>query len=394
MTATATATGHACVVGYGSVGRLHAEVLTRMGLRVSVLDPRPAQPPGPAVTWWRAIGQVPDVRDIDVWVVCTPTHTHLPVVARVLAQDAAARIVVEKPACRAGETTALLDLLATLPAARVVVMNQYREAAVLSAMARLVAREAPGEPIRALRVAFTKDRRPDVARGRFVDRDHGVFGYEWLHMLAALGHFLPAPVYDAYLRGPVAPGSLRTAYDPALALAAAHERATVRGVAVELFSTVAGEGVEAALPRPGWTRDYPTATGERQRLVRVETASARFTAELEPLGGPELEPVRRDVHRITVRTSAGDRRLEVADPLIKNAWAGLLAALSAVDCPPPDLRALHRIASLVGAARSADPARSADQARGGADLVGHPPAGSRPARAPAGSVFMPRQESA
>ncbi|MGW2250690.1 Gfo/Idh/MocA family oxidoreductase [Kitasatospora sp. NPDC001660] len=379
-----TGRGHACVVGYGSVGRLHAEVLTRLGLKVSVLDPDPVRPPAPRVSWWRSIGQVPDVRDIDVWVVCTPTHTHLPVVASVLAQDAAARIVVEKPACRAAETTAFTELLATLPAARVVVMNQYREAAVLSSMARLVAREAPGEPIRALRVVFAKDRRPDVARGRFVDRDHGVFGYEWLHMLAALGHFLPAAGYDAYLRGPVAPGSLRVAHDPELVLAAAHERATVRGVALELFSTVAGEGAEAALPRPAWTRDYPTAVGERQRLVRVETASAHFTAELEPLGGPAPEQVRRDVHRITVRTSAGDRRIEVVDPLIENAWTGMLATLSAVTCPPPDLRTLHRIASLIGVVWP----RGAEAALVGADRTGRPP--GRPAE----SVFSPRQESA
>ncbi|MEV7545598.1 Gfo/Idh/MocA family oxidoreductase [Streptomyces sp. NPDC089915] len=382
---------HACVIGYGSVGRLHAGVLTRMGLRVSVLDPAPLRAPAPAMDWWRGFAEVPDVRDIDVWVVCTPTHTHLPVVASVLALDAAARIVVEKPACRAAEAGALAELLATLPAARVVVMNQYRDSAVLAAMARLVAREAPGEPVRALRVAFTKDRRPDVARGRFVDRDHGVFGYEWLHMLAALGHFLPEPVYDAYLRGPVAPGALRTAYEPALALAAAHERTTVRGVAVELFSTVAGEGAEAALPRPAWTRDYPKATGERQRLVRVETATSRFTAELEPLGGPRPGQVRRDVHRITVRTPHGDRRLEVADPLIDNAWTGLLASLSAVGCPPPDLRPLRRIASLVGAVRP----RTADAARGGAERLGRPAGAGRTApRTAAGSVFSPRQESA
>ncbi|MEU9130652.1 Gfo/Idh/MocA family oxidoreductase [Kitasatospora sp. NPDC048540] len=382
--------GRACVIGYGSVGRLHTEVLTRLGLQVGVLDPDPARRPGPAASWWRSIEQVPDVRGIDVWVVCTPTHTHLPVVASVLARDAAARIVVEKPACRAAETTAFTDLLATRPAARVVVMNQYREAAVLSSLARLVAREAPGEPVRAVRVAFTKDRRPDVARGRFVDRDHGVFGYEWLHMLAALGHFLPAPAYDAYLHGPVDPGSLLVAPDPALLLAAAHERTTVDGVTVELFSTVAGDGAEAELPRPAWTRGYPKAIGERQRLVRVETASARFTAELEPLGGPARGQVRRDVHRITVRTSGGDRRLEVVDPLISNAWTGMLAALSAATCPPPDLRTLHRIAALLGTVWP----QAAGPALVGADRAGPPSLTGRPPGRPAESVLTPRQESA
>ncbi|MBO1413657.1 Gfo/Idh/MocA family oxidoreductase [Streptomyces sp. FH025] len=379
-----TGRGHACVVGYGSVGRLHARALADLGLTVSVLDPEPSRLPDPPVTWWRSIGHVPDARDVDVWVVCTPTHTHLPVVASVLARDAAARIVVEKPACRAAELAEFTDLLDARPAARVVVMDQYRYASALSSMARLVAREAPGEPIRALRVVFAKDRRPDVARGRFVDRDHGVFGYEWLHMLAALGHFLPATGYDAYLRGPVAPGALRVAPDPELVLSAAHERTPVGGVEVELFSTVVGEGAEPALPRPAWTRDFPRAIGERQRLVRVETASAHFTAELEPLGGPLREQVRRDVHRITVRTPAGDRRLEVVDPLLRNAWTGMLASLSAATCPPPDLRTLHRIASLIGVVWP----RTADAALVGADRAG------RPSRAGRESVFSPRQESA
>jgi predicted dehydrogenase len=339
---------HVCVVGYGMVGTLHTRLLTGLGLRVSVVEWDAAVILPRGVRGWRTVEDVPAAA-VDVWLVCTPTEDHLSTLTRVLALDPAARVLLEKPACRTAEIDRLTAILSAHPRMRMAVMDQYRDCAVVARMVETLRTLAPGEPVRRVRVAFSKDRRPDVRRGRFVDRDHGVFGYEWHHMLAILGGLLPPSGYGAYLARPVAPGELRCLFDDQFVISAALEETWAGRVRLELFSTVVGDpGADGAdLAAPGWTAEFPLAHGGRQRLVRVESDSAQVTAELEPVGHGPGGPLRRNIHRITARTAAGRvDRTHVTELLMSDALRRLIGRLCDGPVGAPDLRSLHRIALL------------------------------------------------
>ncbi|WP_162625184.1 Gfo/Idh/MocA family oxidoreductase [Streptomyces cadmiisoli] len=316
-----------------------------MGAEIGTVEPDPTRSAS-RLPGWSSIEELPAERTFDVWVVSTPTDKHLSTLSAILRRDPRARVLLEKPACRAGELDHLSDLLRAHPHACVAVMDQYLHAAALFELARMRERYAPDEKIRRVRVAFSKDRRPDMARGRFIDRDHGIFGYEWLHMIAALRNFVPAADLTDYLAGPLAAGSLCTAMDSDLFATAALERTTVGDTEIELFSTVVGDASDDQVERPAWTREFPVAVGERQRLVRLETASCTFTVELEPLGSIAGQSGGRNLHRITADIAGEPQHLVISDSPFGNAVHHLIAQLHESTVHKPDLLPLRRIATL------------------------------------------------
>jgi predicted dehydrogenase len=340
--------GHVCVVGYGMVGSLHTRLLTELGFRVSVVERNPAVTLPSGVRGWPAVERVP-ADTVDVWLICTPTEDHLRTLLRVVRVDPAARVLLEKPACRTAEIDRMRALLAAYPLLRVAVMDQYRGSAVVARVAETLRSLAPGEPVRRIRVAFSKDRRLDVRAGRFVDSDHGVFGYEWHHMLAVLGGLLPPATYEAYLARPVAPDELHCSFDEQFVISAALEETWAGPVRLELFSTVVGDpaanGADPAAP--AWTGEFPAGHGGRQRLVRLETESAQVTAELEPIGNGAGALLPRNVHRITTRRPNGQvDRTQVTEFLMTDALRRLIGLLRGGPVGAPDLHALQRIALL------------------------------------------------
>ncbi|MBJ3811767.1 Gfo/Idh/MocA family oxidoreductase [Streptomyces flavofungini] len=344
---------HVCIVGYGVAGQLHHRLLGGLGVRVSVVDPAAARL-APSLPAYARIEDVPRHPPVDVWSVCTPTAAHVETAAAVLDRDPSARLLVEKPVCRSWEAPDLSALLAKYDESRLVVMDQYAHATAPDILRAAREEWAPGHPIDAVRVAFGKDRRADIASGRFVDRDYGVFGYEWLHMLALLGTVLPPAVHDRYLATDPGCHDLGVAHEPELTSVAAHDRTRPPGgPAVELYSTIVGPHAGPGCPAPAW---YPrTATGaeSRQRLVRVDAGPVSFRLDLDPVGLPGGTPLPRNTHRLTMRRAEGAREWLIHDSPMENA---LRWALSTLFAPgprsAPDLRGIARISRLADRARA------------------------------------------
>ncbi|MGW4235361.1 Gfo/Idh/MocA family oxidoreductase [Streptomyces sp. NPDC004749] len=345
---------HVCVIGYGVAGRLHERLLRALGFHVSVVDPAvDALPPGVPV--YRRTADVPRRPAVDVWSVCSPTAHHLTAVAEVLDRDPAARLLVEKPVCRSDEGPALTALLARHEHARLVVMNQYRHAQAVAVLRSVRQEFAPGQPVSGVRVGFGKDRREDIAAGRFVDHDYGVFGYEWLHMLALVSGVLPAGVYDRYLATDPADHDVRVALDPALTSTAAHETTLVDGIAVELYSTVVGAGSHALVPAPKWLGPAHEGGESRQRLVEVAAGPVRFTLELDPVILKNGTPLPRNTHRLLVEGPGVRHDWLFHDSPMDNALRWSMGALLTEPARPAvDLRPIARIGRLARTARSSE----------------------------------------
>ncbi|MEU6479151.1 Gfo/Idh/MocA family oxidoreductase [Streptomyces sp. NPDC047017] len=341
-----------CVVGYGVAGRLHHRLLEAAGLRVCTVDPDPALTGVPAGAYnHRPVEHRSTVREVSapvhLWSLCTPTQTHVDALAAVLERDPRARVIMEKPACRAQDVPRLLGLLEQHPEARVVVMNQYRHAHALRLLDDLRRRHMPAHPVTAVRVAFSKDRRADMEAGRFVDRDHGVFGYEWPHMLAVASRLLPPDAYRAYVESPVE--DVRGVVHEDYFVTTARERATVAdGVELELYSSVVGDPPGAA-DVPDWVRAFGRSTGGRRRLAQIQAGPALFTAELDPVAPADGGRLPDNTHRLTAHLPTGRQEMLVNDSPMDNALRIAVAQLFGdLPLPPVDLRPVHRISALAG----------------------------------------------
>ncbi|WP_432589667.1 Gfo/Idh/MocA family oxidoreductase [Streptomyces sp. HD1123-B1] len=351
---------HVCVVGYGVAGRLHHRLLESLGVTVSVVDAAARSLRRPGVRIAESVAELPAEPAVDLWSVCTPTADHLPTVAAVLARDPAARLLVEKPVCGSWEVPAFGALLREYPRARMVVMNQYQHAqapALLKTVKQDVARH---DPVSAVRIAFVKDRRADIAAGRFVDRDYGVFGYEWLHMLALLGTVLPRESFRSYLRTAPGPDTVRVAPDPELISTAAHDTVALDGFgAVELYSSIVGPDSEPWVPVPGWAARPGPAADDRLRLVQLDAGPARFTLELDPVSLPRGTALPRNTHRLTVDLRGRRQEWLVHDSPLENALRRAMTTLLADTSPPEyDFAPVRRIGQLAELARSAEPVHS------------------------------------
>ncbi|KUN91444.1 ABC transporter ATP-binding protein [Streptomyces caeruleatus] len=347
-----TSGAHVCVVGHGAAGRLHLRLLGNLGFALSVVDPSAVAPP-PGVPAFDRIHAAVRHRAVDIWSVCSPTATHVDTVAAILETDPKARLLVEKPLCRTWEIPRITALLASHPEARLVTMDQYRHTTSMALLRSMLRELAPQHPLRAVRVGFGKDRRDDIAAGRFVDRDHGVFGYEWLHMLALLREALPQESFDAYLAASPEPDHLRVASDPELVSAAAHEVAEAGGVAVELYSTVVGPAARGQVPMPGWFDLPVTADESRQRYVEVDAGLIRFGLTLDPVTLPQGTRLPRNTHWLTATGPDLRREWFVHDSPLDTALRWSIAALLSPSGPPAlDLRGVSRIGLLAEAARS------------------------------------------
>ncbi|MFD4161500.1 hypothetical protein ACFWRT_13685 [Streptomyces cyaneofuscatus] len=212
---------------------------------------------------------------------------------------------------------------------------------------------------------FTKDRRPDSASGRFIDRDYGVLGYEWLHMLAVTRGILPAPAWEHYLALDPATTTTEPEYDPALFVAALTERVDLPrpgapgALRLELTSSLLGPGQaddDAPAPRPPW-RQGLRAADDRYRHVTVHAGRTRFTLHLEPVTPPGGWQLERNQHRLTaVRDGAVVHDEVLADSPLETSVRHAAAALFAEAAPPaPDLEPLRRIARLADVLRERAP---------------------------------------
>ncbi len=347
----------ACVIGYGVAGRLHTQILERLGADLTIIDPKHQDLPTTHRAFTHQVSELPAsvAAGIDLWSICCPTADHLPVLRAILAHDPAARVLLEKPACRPDEIDAFTTLLARHPNARVLVNDQYRHSRALTALTDLVQRLEPDAPPHQISVTFTKDRTGDIAAGRFIDRDYGVLGYEWLHMLAVLARILPTPLLDAHLTADPTTSQLWATYDPDLFVSALTERTTLTRdgggpLHLELASSILGPRIllgHSLTPGSPWRQNI-RPTDDRHRHVSLHAGTTHFALHLEPVTTPDGWQLDRNHHRLTATRNGQPLHDEVIhdSPLETSLHHAITHLTATTPAAPPDLTPLRRIATL------------------------------------------------
>jgi DNA-binding CsgD family transcriptional regulator len=353
LPAAAPETGlHVAIVGFGSIGRMHARILHSLSVRISIVDPQPVDVPD--VDVWSTIDEIPDrIKDtIDVWLISNPTVHHLATLRTVLASRQAARVLLEKPACTSYEIDELQTLLNLHSQARIAINHQYRYSQVVSLMRTEMAQIGGGLPD-SIDIAFTKDRRTDMAAGRFIDTDYEVLGYEWRHMLSVLEALLPNDVNDAYFTAPVEASVYQATRDRSGYLTAVRELSWLGSTRLSMYTTITEDlSGQGAPPQSfdSWRRYESSPARHRYAVVRF--GDIELTAEFDPVTTIDGFCLPRNKHRFTIESRGRivSDRVVVDSPLatsLRVALAQLTGKAAA-----PSLMPLKRMADIARHLRS------------------------------------------
>ncbi len=331
------------IIGCGKMGRIYRQVFDPLCDRFVIVDPRATDdrdsPP------YATLHDVPGdlFHRVQVWCICTPTESHFRSLETVLSRNPRARVIVEKPACLSFELSSFRALLKKYREARVLINRQYVDSRAVRELVNALKRYDV-ERADLIRIEFSKDRRPDIEAGRFVDSHFGVLGYEWSHILTIVQQLLGNDEWAAY-RG--APSELRATFDPVQFVSELEERAVLpSGTTLVLRSSMLGRYEFASF--------MPYDQLICHRYIEVNAGGLRFRLQLEP----------RDETRFTGRPFENHFRIEdgsdvlhdstIPDPFLPRFLQLTLNQFFQSDCPSIDWTPLERIIATRNSLRSHD----------------------------------------
>ena len=325
------------------MGRIYRQVFDPLCDRFVIVDPRAAD--DRETRPYATLGGVPGdlFNRVQVWCICTPTENHFESLETILSRNPRVRVIVEKPACLSFEVDAFQALLKKYHEARVLINRQYADSRAVREMVNALKRYDV-EHIDLIRMEFSKDRRPDIDAGRFVDSHFGVLGYEWSHILTIIQQFLSKDEWATYRD---MPSDLQATFDQVQFVSELEERTVLPSeTKIALRSSMRGKYEFASF--------MPYDQLICHRYIEVTAGTLRFRLQLEP----------RDETRFTGRLFENHFRIEdggdvvhdstILDPFLPRFLQLTLKQLFQSDCPPIDWTPLERIISTRNSLRSHD----------------------------------------
>ncbi len=331
------------IVGCGKIGRIYHKVFAPLCDGFLIVDPRAAD--DQEIRPYATLDDVPGdlFNRVQIWCVCTPTDNHFDSLATILSRNPRVRVIVEKPACLSFEVTPFQALLRKYREARVLINRQYADSRAVREMVSTLKRYDVAH-IDLIRIEFSKDRRPDIDAGRFVDSHFGVLGYEWSHILTIIQQLLGKDEWATYRD---LSSDLQATFDHVQFVSELEERTVLpSGTKIELRSSMRGKYEFASF--------MPYDQLICHRYIEVTAGALRFRLQLEP----------RDETRFTGRLFENHFRIEdgdevlhdstILDPFLPRFLQLTLKQLFQSDCPPIDWTPLERIISTRNSLRSHD----------------------------------------
>ena len=331
------------IVGCGKMGRIYRKVFDPLSDRFVIVDPRGAD--DPELRPYATLGDVPGdlFHRVQVWCICTPTAKHFESLETILSRNPRARVIVEKPACLSFEVDVFQALLKKYREARVLINRQYADSRAVREIVNALKRYDLAH-VDLIRIEFSKDRRPDIDAGRFVDSHFGVLGYEWSHILTIIQQLLGQDDWATYRD---LSSELQATFDEVQFVSELEERSVLpSGTTIQLRSSMLG--------KYEYTSFMPYDQLICHRYIEVRAGTLRFRLQLEP----------RDETRFTGRLFENHFRIEdggdvlhdstIMDPFLPRFLQLTLNQLFQPECPPIDWTTLDRIISTRSAIRRHD----------------------------------------
>lgn len=174
------------IVGLGKFGSIKADVYNRLGCQVDAIDTSKQINKNLEGIISNIFNTEDEIRlSYDIYDICVPTPFHSAYIQKLTINDPNVTIVCEKPLCsNFHDLAAALEMRGRNYGTNYVYSENY-VASNLTKKAIDLIKEHNLKPARAV-IEFSKDRRADIAAGRFVDPDLEGFGIEVPHMLTTL----------------------------------------------------------------------------------------------------------------------------------------------------------------------------------------------------------------
>ncbi len=121
-------------------------------------------------------------RKPDIWDICAPTSKHFEVF-KDLVEEGEYKFLIEKPICEPEEVKEFKKLI-KIHKPEICVVENYMSSKINQVINNLISIYEIENPV--IEIEFTKNRREDVKKGRFLDEKLFVFGYEGPHQLTCV----------------------------------------------------------------------------------------------------------------------------------------------------------------------------------------------------------------
>lgn len=271
-------------IGFGNAARLHRQAFPKGVEIIGIIDVDPnkrekAKEEGLQI--FPDISSMPlnIFNEVDFWDICTPDETHLPIM-RELLEGGAKKILVEKPICVPSQVREMEELLKRFSDAKICVEETYTASSVVKGIKEKSKEYRLSKPN--ILMEQSKNRVEDIEKGRFIDRELGVFGYEIPHALSVIAGTgekrLPLKILNVSMRNMILPSGqwlYHQGEGEILYL-------TEDGCQVKLFTAMDGE-----IGYPLLEINAPTSIlyGDqtRYRILVLEEKDVKIIGQFEPI---------------------------------------------------------------------------------------------------------------
>jgi len=182
-------------VGFGNAARIHREAFKRQGIPVEniiVIEKDPAKIIEAKKQGFRVFKSLnelnPRLLKKSILDICVPTAEHYSVLKEAV-KLGAKKILVEKPMVSPEDVNKVRKLLREFDG-RIVVNENYKSSVVTKEIKKQLRGKLPEIVV----TEFSKNRRPDIERGRFIDKKLGAAGYEGPHQVVVASELAGAPI--------------------------------------------------------------------------------------------------------------------------------------------------------------------------------------------------------
>lgn len=181
-----------CVrVGYGTVSHIHQQKMRECGVEtIGVVELDKHKRLNAKINGFSVFTSCEEAAKLQptFWDICVSTHQHFRVIQSILNFAPEANIIIEKPVCLFSEISSLREVLLSFKG-KIVVNENYASSTIKNMMWKIAIKNLDIVPEKIV-VEFTKNRKLDFAKGRFIDHSLGALGYEGSHMIALASSFL------------------------------------------------------------------------------------------------------------------------------------------------------------------------------------------------------------
>ncbi len=181
------------LIGYGKVGRIHQKYLKKYGGNVIIVDRDKSKIKGEKnafLDFKEAMKEFKNLEKPFLYDICTDTSQHFPVFKKIVSKDNNANILIEKPIVNSEkQIKQIQEILKKNPSVHVFVNENY----LFSKILKRTLEEMKKNSFKRydIYIEFSKNRIPDMKKGRFVDKKLNALGIEGPHIISMLFELYP-----------------------------------------------------------------------------------------------------------------------------------------------------------------------------------------------------------